>query len=662
MTIEEYYQLVDHLNDLAYHYYVLDQSLISDGDYDQLYQQLLQIEQDHPEWLRTDSPSQRVGDVLLEGFSKVTHAKPMYSLSNAFNAGEVQAFMDRVEKALGQKTSYMCECKIDGLAIALTYQKGILVRGATRGDGSVGEDITSNLKTIPSIPLKLRQPIDLEVRGEAYMPKAVFAALNHDRDLKGQEPLANPRNAAAGGLRQIDPKAAKERQLNIFLYGAVDTEDFQPQSQDQLFQNLRDLGLRTNDYRQLCFSSEEVMAFIDQVGQSRHDLPYEIDGVVIKVNDYTHQEQLGFTVKAPRWAIAYKFPAQVAETVVRQVEWTVGRTGVVTPTAVMDPVALAGTTVQRATLHNIDFIENLDVRIGDSVHLHKAGDIIPEIIEVLLDKRPNNSQALEIPSQCPECHHDLERLEGEVALRCVNPLCPAQRLAAMSHFVSRDAMNIIGLGKKIIEQLINKQVIRTPADLYYLTQEDFLSLDKVKEKSADKMLAAIEASKSQSVERLLFGLGIRHVGAKAARLIAQHFGNMHAISQAQVADLMVIEGLGQMISQSVVTYFQSEDSLREIERLAHAGVQMSYQGVTIDQVATMDNPWVGKTIVITGTFQQFDRKALKTLLENQGAKVTGSVSKKTDLVLVGSDAGSKLTKAQDLGIEIMDESQLAQLL
>ncbi|HFI0463162.1 TPA: NAD-dependent DNA ligase LigA [Streptococcus suis] len=659
---DQYNALVDQLNDYAYHYYVLDQPVVTDAHYDQAYRSLVDIESQRPDWVRPDSPTQRIGDALLEGFNKVTHASPMYSLANAFNEGEVAAFIDRVERALGRPTTYLCECKIDGLAVALTYQKGVFARGATRGDGTVGEDISQNLKTIPAIPLKLRQAIDLEVRGEAYMPKSVFVQLNQERDQAGLEPLANPRNAAAGALRQIDPKAARDRKLSIFLYGAVDTDDFQPQSQAQLFDQLKDLGLKTNDLRQECQNLEEVMAFIENVGQMRHDLAYEIDGVVIKVNDFQDQKQLGYTVKAPRWAVAYKFPAQVAQTVVRQVEWTVGRTGVVTPTAVMDPVPLAGTLVQRASLHNVDLIQSLDIRLMDTVDIHKAGDIIPEVLQVHLDKRPKESLPLQIPTTCPECQSHLERLDGEVALRCLNPLCPAQRLAGLSHFVSRDAMNIVGLGKRIMEQLIEKRLVKSPADLYYLTKDQILTLDKTKEKSADKLLAAIQASKSQGLDKVLFGLGIRHVGAKAARLIAQVFSNIEAVMAASTEDLMAIDGLGMTIANAIVTYFQQEDAREEIRRLSAAGVQMSYEGVTIDQVAQMDNPWVGKTIVITGSFQNFDRKALKTLLENQGAKVTGSVSKKTDLVLVGADAGSKLTKAQDLGIETMDESQLAQFM
>lgn len=657
-SIERLEQLIELLNDYAYHYYVLDKPIASDHDYDVLYRELVDIETLHPEWIRPESPTQRVGGQLLEGFKKVSHAQSMYSLGNAFNENEVAAFIERVTNAASGPVSFMCECKIDGLAIALTYEAGKLVRGATRGDGTIGEDITHNIRTINSIPLQLRRPISTEVRGEAYMPKAVFAALNAARDEKGEVPLANPRNAAAGALRQIDPKMAKQRQLNAFIYDSILTESFNPMSQEELFNQFSEVGLRTNPLRRLCQTKDEVMDFIHEVGAKRHDLPYDIDGVVIKVNDFQLREALGFTVKAPRWAIAYKFPAEVATTVVRDVEWTVGRTGVVTPTAVMDPVNLAGSVVQRATLHNIDIIADLDVRIADTVHLHKAGDIIPEILEVLMDQRPANSQPLTIPNQCPACQSELIRIDDEVALRCQNPLCPAQQLAQLSHFVSRNAMNIVGLGEKVIEQLLNKELVKDAADLYYLTYEELLTLDKIKDRSANKILQAIEESKQQSLERLLFGLGIRHVGAKAAQLVAQKFGTMERIMTATLEDFSSIEGLGIMISQSLVNFFAEEGSHQLIQRLQDAGVQMSYQGVTIEDIANLSTEWTGKTVVITGSFADYDRKELQAKLESLGAKVTSSVSKKTDIVVAGEAAGSKLTKAQDLGITIYNEAQL----
>lgn len=655
-------ELKNLLNDYAYHYYVLDQPLVTDQEYDLLYRELEMIEKENPSWITSDSPTQRVGDQLLEGFAKIQHSEPMYSLGNAFDEEDITSFIDRVYRAVGEEATFMCECKIDGLAIALTYEEGKFIRGATRGDGNIGEDITNNLRTIKSLPLRLRRNLTAEIRGEAYMPKTVFVSLNEQRDEMGMEPFANPRNAAAGALRQINPAKVAERQLDLFLYGAVYTEDFQVESQAHLFEELEAAGLRTNPLRRLCQTKEEVIDYIRLMSERRHELDYEIDGIVIKVNQVKFQEEMGFTVKAPRWATAYKFPAELAQTQVLDVEWTVGRTGVVTPTAIMTPVQLAGTVVQRATLHNIDFIEALDIRIKDQVTLQKAGDIIPEVTGVLKDLRPEDSQALEIPKFCPECKAELVRPEGEVAVRCVNLLCPAQKLAQISHFASRNAMNIDGIGEKIIGQLLAKELIQDPAGLYYLNEEDFLLLDKVKEKSAHNFFTAIERSKSNSLERLLFGLGIRHVGAKAAQLIAQKFGTMEAIAQADAEMITEIDGIGPMISQSVVAYFGEESNLSLIKRLTTAGVNMTYLGPDLSQVEENDNFWTDKTVVLTGTMESYSRNEAKAILEGLGAKVTGSVSKKTDILIAGESAGSKLDKAQELGIEIMDENTLKQKL
>lgn len=650
------------LNEYAYQYYVLDKPTVADSDYDRLYHELEAIEQQHPEWITSDSPTQRVGDQLLEGFDKVTHSEAMYSLGNAFNHADVDAFIDRVTKQAGREhVQFMCECKIDGLAVALTYENGQFVRGATRGNGVIGENITTNLKTIKSIPLRLRQSVSAEVRGEVYMPKQSFVALNEERDELGLEPFANPRNAAAGGLRQINPKAVAKRNLNVFLYGAVYTEDFMPESQAELFTQLEEIGLRTNPLRQLCSTKEEVKHYIETISQQRHDLPYEIDGVVIKVNDVNLQQELGFTVKAPRWAIAYKFPAQVETTIVRDVEWTVGRTGVVTPTAVMDPIALAGTTVRRATLHNVDFINALDVRLEDHVTVHKAGDIIPEVTSVLVKERTEKSEPLLIPTHCPECEAELVRAEGEVALRCINPLCPAQKLAQLTHFVSRNAMNISGLGVKVIEQLLQKELVKDPADLYYLAEDDFLQLANTKEKSAQKYYAAIQSSKDNSLEQLLFGLGIRHVGAKAAQLLAQKFETLAAIQSATAEEIELIDGIGEMISQSILSYFSQTEHNLLIERLVAAGVNTMYQGVSIEDQTESDSFWNGKTVVLTGTMETLGRSEAKKMIEALGAKVTGSVSKKTDILVAGEAAGSKLNKAQELGIQIMDEAEFLRL-
>ncbi|MGX7109199.1 NAD-dependent DNA ligase LigA [Facklamia miroungae] len=646
--------LKEQLNDYAYHYYVLDQSLISDAEYDRLYKELLAIEADHPEWISQDSPSQRVGDQLLEGFQKVNHAQAMYSLGNAFNEADIQAFIKRVEEGVGDRYSLMCECKIDGLAIALTYEEGLFIRGATRGNGQTGEDITQNLRTIPSLPLRLRQPVSGEFRGEAYMPKEIFAKLNTLRDEAGESPLANPRNAAAGALRQIDPAKAAQRQLNIFMYNCSSHSEIVADSQAKLLEEMEAVGLRTNPLRKLCKNFEEVWEFIQRVNHQRHQLPYEIDGIVIKVNSFTQQEKLGYTVKAPRWAIAYKFPAELAQTTLIDVEWTVGRTGVVTPTAVMKPVLLAGTTVQRASLHNVDLIEKLGLHMGDRVMIHKAGDIIPEIKQVDRTYRKPDSLPISIPEQCPQCSEELIQIKDEVALRCVNPNCPAQRLAQITHFVSRVAMNIDGLGEKIVEQLLDNQLIKDPADLYYLKQDDFLKLDKVKEKTANNLVTAIENSKDRGLDRLLFALGIRHVGAKAARLIAEEFGTIEAVMTADQDQVSQIDGIGEIISQSLVHYFEQETSLELIKRFKKIGVKTDFplKKVVEDQL----NDFAGKTIVLTGSMERYSRNEAKQILQNLGANVTNSVSKKTDLLIVGSEAGSKLTKAQSLGILIMNEA------
>ncbi|MDO4432295.1 MAG: NAD-dependent DNA ligase LigA [Aerococcaceae bacterium] len=646
--------LKQQLNRYAHHYYVLDESCISDSEYDALYHELLRLEEQYPQFVTADSPTQRIGDQLLDGFQKVTHAQAMYSLGNAFNSQDLAAFIQRVREPFDAPVEFLCECKIDGLAIALTYENGTFVRGATRGNGEIGEDITSNLRTIKALPLKLQQDFSGEIRGECYMPKDVFAKLNQQRELNGEELLANPRNAAAGGLRQINPKAAAERELNLFLYGAVYTENFAPETQEALLTTLKELGLRTNPLRRVCQSLAEIEAFIEEVGQQRHTLPYEIDGIVIKVNQIAQQQALGYTVKAPRWAIAYKFPAEVAQTKLLSVEWTVGRTGVVTPTAVMEPVQLAGSTVQRASLHNIDLIHSLDLHLNDYVTIHKAGDIIPEVMSVLIEQREENAQPLPIPTHCPECQSELVRANAEVALRCQNAQCPAQLLAQVIHFASRQAMNITGLGERIVADLLSKQLIADVADLYSLTLEDALQLDKTKEKSAQKLLKAIEQSKSNSLEQLLFGLGIRHVGAKAAQVIAQRFGTIEALQQATIEEIAQIEGIGITISQSLVDYLRQPNTAILLEKFRQANVNLTYQGTVY---AGEDSFWQGKTVVLTGTLTQFSRTEAKKQLEALGATVTNSISKKTDVLIAGQEAGSKLQKALDLDITVMDEAE-----
>lgn len=654
--------LKEELNYHSHQYYVLDTPQISDSEYDKLYQELVEIEQAHPDWILPDSPTQRVGDVLIEDLDKVEHLEGMYSLNNAFNYEEVEDFIQRVESTTQSPQSYMVECKIDGLAVSLRYEDGSFIQGATRGDGQIGEDITHNLRTIRSIPLRVNHPINGEIRGEAYMPKDVFKQLNETREEEGLELFANPRNTAAGAIRKKDPKEASKLPLNVFMYSAVNQDGLEVNSQEELFSRLDQLGLRTNPYRKLCHSQDEVIEFIQEIEDRRHDLPYEIDGAVIKVNDFETQEQLGFTVKAPRWAIAYKFKAEVAETILLDVEWTVGRTGVVTPTAVMEPVFVAGSTVQRASLHNIDLIKSLDVRIGDKVYIHKAGDIIPEIIQVDLKSRPKGAEQLPIPEHCPVCQSELTRLNEEVALRCINPLCPAQQLAQLTHFTSRGAMNITGIGEKVIEKLIDADLVKDPADLFYLDQEDFLSLPNTKDKSANNYVQALQEAKGNSVERLLFGLGVRHVGAKAARMISEQFGSMDKIMQADQAQLEQVEGIGSMISQSLVDYFQMEASHQLIDKFKAADVNLEYLGVRPNEIESQDNFFYDKTVVLTGTLEQMTRNETKERLMNLGAKVTGSVSKKTDYVIAGAEAGSKLDKANQLGIQVLDEATLIEQL
>ena len=588
------------LNRYSYEYYVLDKPSISDKEYDQQYQELEKLEKAHPELITTDSPTQRIGGTILPGFTKVQHDSPMLSLGNAFNQEDLLQFHQRISKLTDQPLQYMCELKIDGLAVSLKYENGLFVQGATRGDGNIGEDITQNLRTVKAIPLRLNEPLTFEVRGECYMPKASFVQLNADRDEKGLEIFANPRNAAAGSLRQLDASIAASRNLNIYLYNATNFEQLAVETQDALLNRLAQVGLRTNPERRLFDSIEEVWAFTEEIAAKRKDLPYEIDGIVIKVNAFSAQEEIGYTVKAPRWAIAYKFKAEEAETIVRDIEWTVGRTGVVTPTAVMDPVFLAGSTVQRASLHNVDLVREKDVRIGDTVVIHKAGDIIPEIQHVLIDRRGPESEAYVIPETCPACASQLVHLEDEVALRCINPKCPAQIKEGLSHFVSRNAMNISGLGVRVVSQMFEKGLVKDVADLYKLTEEDLYQLDKIKEKSANNIVTAIDQSRGNSFERLLFCLGIRHVGAKAAASLVAEFETIDRLMQATKEEIMAVEGMGDIIADSVVAYFQLPEVKDLIEEFRANGVNLTYLGKKKAEVAAVDSIWNGKTVVLTG--------------------------------------------------------------
>ena len=646
-------ELVELLNRYATEYYTSDNPSVSDSEYDRLYRELVELEKAHPEQVLPDSPTHRVGGKILDGFEKYSHQYPLYSLQDAFSREELDAFDARVRKELDDVT-YICELKIDGLSISLTYEQGIFVAGATRGDGSIGENITENLKRVKDIPLSLPEKLDITVRGECYMPRASFDQVNQSRQENGEPEFANPRNAAAGTLRQLDTAVVAKRNLATFLYqeASPSTRD----SQEKVLKHLEQLGFVVNQRRLLAHSMDEVWAFIQEVGQERDQLPYDIDGVVIKVNDLTGQEQLGFTVKAPKWAVAYKFPAEEKEAKLLSVDWTVGRTGVVTPTANLSPVQLAGTTVSRATLHNVDYIAEKDIRKNDTVIVYKSGDIIPAVLRVVESKRLSEEK-LAIPSNCPSCDSQLLHFEDEVALRCVNPDCPAQIMGSLIHFASRDAMNISGLGPSIVEKLFAADLVKDVADIYRLTVEDLLLLDGIKEKSAQKLYQAIQASKENSAEKLLFGLGIRHVGSKASQLLLQNFHSIESLAQANPEEIANIESLGSVIAQSLQTYFATEGSAILLRELKESGVNLDYKGQTVAANAALS----GLTVVLTGKLERLNRSEAKNKLESLGAKVTGSVSKKTDLVVAGADAGSKLQKAQELGIEIRDEAWLESL-
>lgn len=650
--------LNERLNQWAHEYYVKDMPTVEDAEYDKVYHQLVELEEAFPDLVMSDSITQRIGGEILTGFNKVEHQVPMMSLNNAFNKGDLFDFDKRIKKLTDKKIQYMVELKIDGLAINLRYENGIFIQGATRGDGIIGEDITQNLKTVKSIPLKLKEPINIEVRGECYMPKKSFIQLNEVREADGENVFANPRNAAAGSLRQLDSKVTAKRNLSTFIYTVADTSSFNFLTQADSLNELDKIGFKTNHQRQLCHSIEEVWDYIENFLDKRNELDYEIDGIVIKVNNFSAQQDIGFTVKAPRWAIAYKFPAEEAETVIRDIEWTVGRTGVVTPTAVMDPVQLAGTTVSRASLHNVDLIKEKDIRLLDSVMIHKAGDIIPEVTRVLVDKRDESSLPYEFPKNCPACGSELERIESEVALRCMNPMCPAQIKEGLNHFVSRNAMNIDGLGPRVLEQMYDKKIISNVADLYFVTEEELLTLEKIKEKSANNILTAIQNSKSNSLEKLLFGLGIQHVGAKAAKLIAEKFKDLDSVMDASKEEISEIDTIGPVIADSLEKYFANEEVHELIAELKRAHINLIYLGKTNEDLSNVDSPFKDKTIVLTGKLLHFNRNEAKEKIEALGGKVTGSVSKKTDIVVAGEDAGSKLEKALKLEVTVWDEEQM----
>jgi DNA ligase (NAD+) len=651
-------ELKNLLNQYGYEYYVLDTPSVPDSEYDRYMQELLELETLFPQLNSADSPTQRVGGNILDLFEKVEHTTPMLSLGNAFNEQDLKDFDRRVRQAVGENIAYVCELKIDGLAVSLRYEDGLFIQGATRGDGSIGEDITANLKTIKSVPLRLRENITIEVRGEAYMPKSSFHALNKVKEERGEDLAANPRNAAAGSLRQLDPKIAASRNLDVFLYGIGSSSVIEAASHSEGLDFLDRLGFKTNKERRKVASIDEVIDYVTSWVDKRPNLPYEIDGIVIKVDSYEQQSELGTTAKSPRWAIAYKFPAEEVVTTLLDIELSVGRTGVITPTAILKPVKVAGTTVQRASLHNEDLIREKDIKLGDQVVIKKAGDIIPEVVNVLAEQRTGEEVDFVMPTHCPECENELVRFEGEVALRCINPKCPAQIREGLIHFVSRNAMNIDGMGEKVISLLFAENLISDVADIYKLTGDQLLALERMGEKSVSNLLKAIEASKNNSLEKLLFGLGIRHVGAKAAKTLAQSFGTMDKLASATKVELLAINEIGEKMAEAIVTFFEQDEAVELLKELTSFGVNMEYKGPKPVAAEESDSVFAGKTVVLTGKLEQLSRNEAKEKIEALGGNVSGSVSKKTHLVIAGTEAGSKLKKAEELGIEVWDEEKL----
>lgn len=641
-------------------YYEQDNPSVEDYVYDRAYQRLVELEQRFPELKTSDSPTQHVGGGPTSELTKVTHEIPMLSMGDVFSIDELMDFNQRQQDNgdVSVTPEYNLELKIDGLSLSLVYENGRLVQGSTRGNGNIGEDVTANVMTIKSIPHQLPEPLSLEFRGECYMPKESFVKLNQEREAAGLSVFANPRNAAAGSLRQLDPQVTARRDLATFMYYVPEYQKLGVRTQAAALDRMRELGFSVNPHNRVVHNRQEITDYIEEYTAQRDQLSYGIDGIVEKVNDLDTENALGNTVKVPRWEIAYKFPPEEQATVVRDIVWTVGRTGNVTPTAVMDPVQLAGTTVSRASLHNPDYLREKDIRLGDTVYLHKAGDIIPEISRVDLKNRPADSQPYQVPTTCPVCGSDLVHLDDEVALRCVNPMCPAQIKEGLAHFASRNAMNIDGLGPKIIQQLWDKELVHDVADLYSLTHDQLLTLDKFGDKSAANLLTSIANSRNNSVERLLFGLGIRHVGAKAARLIMEHFQNLDRLLTASADEVAAVDGIGPTIGDSVQTYFANEQVKKLVDELRAVGVNFDYHGSVVP--AATDSEWNGRRVVLTGKLEELTRADAKHWLEAHGAKVTGSVSKKTDIVIAGTAAGSKLTKAQDLGITVWDEARFAQ--
>lgn len=648
--VKELHQLLHRYN---HEYHVLDNPTVPDSEYDQLLHELISIEEKHPELKTDDSPTVRVGGPPLSQFEKINHDTPMLSLGNAFNEEDLRKFDQRVREKV-DNVRYTCELKIDGLAVSLKYVNGRFVQGLTRGDGTTGENITENLKTIHAIPLTIKEPLSIEVRGEAYMPRKSFVSLNEQKEQNGEQLFANPRNAAAGSLRQLDSKLTAKRKLDIFLYSVNDLTEIEADSQSEALNNLDELGFKTNKERETFDDIEGVLSFISKWTEQRNNLSYDIDGIVIKVDDLSQQEELGFTQKSPRWAIAYKFPAEEVLTTLTDIELSIGRTGVVTPTAILEPVKVAGTTVSRASLHNEDLIHEKDIRIGDKVVIKKAGDIIPEVVKSIAKERREDSEIYHMPTHCPSCEHELVRIEGEVALRCINPKCSAQLVEGMIHFVSRQAMNIDGLGDKIIEQLYQNDKIKDVADLYYLTKDDLLPLERMGEKKVNNLLTAIEASKAKSLEHLLFGLGVRHLGTKASRVIAEKYETIDRLFEVTIEDLTEIPDVGHKMAQSLVTYMENDDIKVLIDKLKQKNVNMTYTGIKQSEIEGHPD-FIGKTFVLTGKMTEMTRPEATKVIQSLGAKVTGSVTKNTDVVIAGEDAGSKLEKAEKLNIEVWSE-------
>ncbi len=659
-------QLRQQLQKASYAYYVLDAPLMEDSVYDQLYRELESLEKQYPELVVSDSPTQRVGDKPASKFASVAHNIPLYSLENAFNLEELTQWQERWQRQVSEVNNfaYVCELKIDGSALALTYENGLLVRGVTRGDGIKGEDITQNVRTIRSIPLRLNletPPPVLEVRGEAFLPVAVFINLNQVRESAGESLFANPRNAAAGTLRQLDPQVVAQRRLDFFAYTLhLTSEREEINYQWESLEFLRQIGFRVNPHRQLCQSLPEVEAYYQEWETKRHDLPYMTDGVVVKLNALPLQQKLGFTQKFPRWAIALKYPAEEAPTLVKDITVNVGRTGAVTPMAILAPVQLGGTTVQRATLHNRERITQLDIRVGDTAVVRKAGEIIPEIVRILPELRPDSTKAFEMPSKCPECASDLVQAEGEAVTRCLNSSCPAILRGSLVHWASRDALDISGLGEKIVLLLVENGLVQSVADIYDLRAEVIASLERMGDKSAQKLVTAIASSKTQPYSRVLYGLGIRYVGKVNAQLLATSFPSVEQLASATVASLEGVYGIGSEIAQSVWQWFQIPGNQTLIKRLQNAGLAFSSQSETATSVA-QNSKFLGKTFVITGTLPTLKRKEAEDLIKQLGGKITGSVSAKTDYLLVGEKAGSKLEKAKKLGIKNLSEAQLLEM-